>query len=213
MTYSARYAAPHNALTGVQGSAGLDQAVFFAVIFGCTVKWPRDGVYRVQGNDEQRQALADWVHSKKPEGVSFGPEMPPSPGELVIQLQTERESPRRMWLHMNGPDVPRLIARAIDCGLSVCETESVGLFLITGPSQRQVKWVMYMQKATREQALQIMQATEEMLVAEDNGPPPITVALPDRETLSSVSRDEHGQIASVVQITRDVAPTAGEGTN
>lgn len=208
-----RYQAIRNALMGEQGSTGLDRAVFHALLCRLVVVWARDGVYRLGGTQEALDKFALWAESELPEGVNWGPELPPNPPALQIEVGPERESPRRMWLHTGEPDAPNLVARAIDAGLSVVESDSVGRFLITGPSQRQVHWVMFSQQATREQALQIMQATEEMLRAEDNGPPPITVALPDRETLSSITRDEHGQIASVVQVTRDVPPTAGEGTN
>lgn len=197
---------------GEQGSAGLDVAVFHAVLFAMWPERVRDGLYRLHpSNDERRQQFADWLQEAKPEGVTLGAEMPPHPPHLRIEVQPERESPRRMWLHTGEADAPRLIARAIDAGLSVREVETVGLFLMTGPSQRQVHWVMYSQRATREQALQIMGATEEQLRAEDTGPPPITVALPDRETLSSITRDSSGNILSVVQTSRDLpAAAAGE---
>jgi hypothetical protein len=127
----------------------------------------------------------------------FRREPVPDSAVLTLFVSTAPVSPRVTILHGRG-DGLRALALALALRLRV-RPIGVHRYEVTGSTACQIDWLSRFLKKSRQETLQVMQITEEQAAAEDRGPAPIEIALPDRRTTSIIDRDRDGNIAKVVQ--------------
>ena len=179
----------------------LNEALAFAIDVGLQAECLPDGSYRLNGPLASVQKVIEWIEHFKPAGpVCVTVERPPE-SSLVKFTVAPRTAPVRSATIHSAKDYARLVAFAVDAGLSVT---CVGLhrYAVRGATRDQVRWLAAALEITTAQALERMGLNEAQAAAEDSGPPPITVNLPTRETVSEVERDREGNIRSVRQIER-----------
>lgn len=192
-------------LTGDAGSKNLDLLVCFCVSIGLAVTHIRPGSYRVWGPIETIGKVAEWVAHYRPAGpLSFAVEQPPERLNLRFEVTPDRAPVRFAEIH-GQDESERLVARAIDAGLSV-RCVGVGHFHATGQTRRHVAWLMVAFEVPTARALELLDLTAEQATAEDAAAPmpAINVVLPKRETLTEIGRDQRGDITRLTQTEKTV---------
>jgi len=191
-------------LTGAAGSKNLDLLVTFCVTVGLSVEPIEPGAYRVWGAIRAVQKAVDWVKHHNPAGpLSLDFEQPPDRPKLKFEVTPRRAPPRVAVIHGNE-ESERMVARAIDAGLTVW-CVGIGRFKVTGQTRDHVAWMQALFAVDRGRALQIMNLTDAEAAAEDSDAPPlaVNVVLPPRVTTSDITRDRAGDITQIRQLERD----------
>lgn len=192
-------------LTGPDRSLNLDQIVKFSVVVGLGVTRVSAGAYRLTGPLEAIQSVEAWIEEYKPAGpIVLGIEGAPETTTLRFEVIPDRSPPRRATIH--GQTQPeRVVARAIDAGLIVTRL-GIERYDVRGQTRQHLAWLMDLFEVPLARALEILNLTPEQAAAEDAAAPlpVINVALPTREIVSAIARDQDGNITSVKQTERTV---------
>ncbi len=192
-------------LSGAADTVQLDGAVLHAVTVGCRVELIATGRYRLIREREPRPDMTKWIDYFAPDaGISIDAERPPP--KLVISFRhAEQRPPIRLAIVHGASQPERVVARAIDVGLTA---RCLGLsrYELTGLTRQHIAWIMVLFEVTQARALEIMNLTVANAIAEDSPPPrpEVKVVLPTREVTSTIARDGFGDIVSVSQTERSV---------
>lgn len=191
-------------LTGPAGP-GIDMLVSALVDTGMHVEVIEPTVaYRVDGDAKRLLVIAEQINEQ--EGYSLAPEPVPDQVWLKNVVDPARPYRRTAYVH-GGGNAFRFVARAVDLNLQVSSAGTCR-WAIKGSTAALLAWAAaYVHCVPVDEVLKLWQLTADAARAEDEDATlaPVTqVLMRGTVAVSTVKRNDDGEIVEVVQITKGI---------